>query len=129
MALLFCFKVHKSLQRIRERKLAEFIPWGPASIQVIIKIHHKERPFIITPLTIYYIRTPIKRPVTGVPKLLSVKYSFMWPPLLSGRAHLLAVPLSVFLLFVAANKDVITRTYSLFSTSSDRPELKQESDG
>jgi len=22
------------LQRIRERKLAEFIPWGPASIQV-----------------------------------------------------------------------------------------------
>lgn len=27
-------QVHKSLQRIRERKLAEFIPWGPASIQV-----------------------------------------------------------------------------------------------
>lgn len=26
-------QVHKSLQRIRERKLAEFIPWGPASIQ------------------------------------------------------------------------------------------------
>ena len=31
---LLAFKVHKSLQRIRERKLAEFIPWGPASIQV-----------------------------------------------------------------------------------------------
>ena len=28
------FQVHKSLQRIRERKLANFIPWGPASIQV-----------------------------------------------------------------------------------------------
>lgn len=28
-------QVHKSLQRIRERKLAQFIPWGPASIQVI----------------------------------------------------------------------------------------------
>ena len=27
-------QVHKSLQRIRERKLANFIPWGPASIQV-----------------------------------------------------------------------------------------------
>lgn len=25
-------QVHKSLQRIRERKLANFIPWGPASI-------------------------------------------------------------------------------------------------
>ncbi|EHB18368.1 Tubulin gamma-2 chain [Heterocephalus glaber] len=28
--------VHKSLQRIRERKLASFIPWGPASIQVAL---------------------------------------------------------------------------------------------
>jgi len=28
--------VHKSLQRIRERKLAQFIPWGPASIQVAL---------------------------------------------------------------------------------------------
>ena len=27
-------QIHKSLQRIRERKLAQFIPWGPASIQV-----------------------------------------------------------------------------------------------
>lgn len=27
-------QVHKSLQRIRERKQASFIPWGPASIQV-----------------------------------------------------------------------------------------------
>ena len=25
--------MHKSLQRIRERKLANFIEWGPASIQ------------------------------------------------------------------------------------------------
>jgi tubulin gamma len=29
-------QVHKSLQRIRERKLAEFIEWGPASIQVAL---------------------------------------------------------------------------------------------
>lgn len=28
--------VHKSLQRIRERKLADFIPWGPASVQVVL---------------------------------------------------------------------------------------------
>lgn len=29
-------QVHKSLQRIRERKLTNFIPWGPASIQVAL---------------------------------------------------------------------------------------------
>jgi len=29
-------QVHKSLQRIRERKLASFIPWCPASIQVVL---------------------------------------------------------------------------------------------
>ena len=29
-------QVHKSLQRIRERKLAQFIEWGPASIQVAL---------------------------------------------------------------------------------------------
>jgi len=29
-------QVHKSLQRIRERKLCNFIPWGPASIQVAL---------------------------------------------------------------------------------------------
>lgn len=29
-------QVHKSLQRIRERRLATFIPWGPASIQVAL---------------------------------------------------------------------------------------------
>lgn len=28
--------MHKSLQRIRERKLCNFIPWGPASIQVAL---------------------------------------------------------------------------------------------
>jgi hypothetical protein len=28
--------VHKALQRIRERKLVNFIPWGPASIQVAL---------------------------------------------------------------------------------------------
>merc|ERR1712187_429120 len=38
-------QVHKSLQRIRERKLAKFIKWGPASIQVALSrqspyVHH-----------------------------------------------------------------------------------------
>ena len=33
-SLIIVPQVHKSLQRIRERKLANFIPWGPASIQV-----------------------------------------------------------------------------------------------
>ncbi|CAG2213772.1 TUBG [Mytilus edulis] len=37
--------VHKSLQRIRERKLAQFIPWGPASIQVALS---RKSPYIQT---------------------------------------------------------------------------------
>ena len=38
-------QVHKSLQRIRERKLANFIPWGPASIQVALS---KKSPYVQT---------------------------------------------------------------------------------
>ena len=38
--------VHKSLQRIRERKLANFIPWGPASIQVALS---KKSPYVTSP--------------------------------------------------------------------------------
>lgn len=38
-------QVHKSLQRIRERKMAQFIPWGPASIQVALS---KKSPYITT---------------------------------------------------------------------------------
>ena len=38
-------QVHKSLMRIRERKLADFIPWGPASIQVALS---KKSPYITT---------------------------------------------------------------------------------
>ncbi len=36
-------QVHKSLQRIRERKLANFIEWGPASIQVALS---KKSPYM-----------------------------------------------------------------------------------
>jgi Tubulin C-terminal domain len=39
-------KVHKSLLRIRERRLAQFIPWGPASIQVALS---KKSPYVQTP--------------------------------------------------------------------------------
>lgn len=38
--------VHKALQRLRERKQANFIPWGPASIQVALS---KKSPYIETP--------------------------------------------------------------------------------
>lgn len=38
-------QVHKSLQRIRERKLAQFISWGPASIQVALS---RKSPYIQT---------------------------------------------------------------------------------
>ena len=37
------FQVHKSLLRIRERRLATFIPWGPASIQVALT---KKSPYL-----------------------------------------------------------------------------------
>jgi len=36
-------EIHKSLQRIRERKLAQFIRWGPAGIQVALA---KKSPYI-----------------------------------------------------------------------------------
>ncbi|KAM0751158.1 gamma tubulin [Meredithblackwellia eburnea MCA 4105] len=38
--------VHKSLIRIRERNLANFIPWGPASIQVALT---RQSPYVQTP--------------------------------------------------------------------------------
>lgn len=38
-------EVHKSLQRIRERKLATFIPWGPSGIQVALS---KKSPYVQT---------------------------------------------------------------------------------
>jgi len=37
------FQIHKSLQRIRELKLANFIKWGPASIQVALS---KKSPYL-----------------------------------------------------------------------------------
>lgn len=39
-------EVHKSLLRVRERRLANFIPWGPASMQVALTRHS---PYIQTP--------------------------------------------------------------------------------
>lgn len=39
-------EVHKSLQRIREKKIIKFIPWGPASIQVALA---RQSPYIKTP--------------------------------------------------------------------------------
>ena len=38
-------QVHKALQRIRERKLVNFIPWGPASIQVALA---RKSPYVNT---------------------------------------------------------------------------------
>jgi tubulin gamma len=39
-------QIHKALQRIRERKSLNFIPWGPASIQVALA---RKSPFVETP--------------------------------------------------------------------------------
>lgn len=38
-------QVHKSLNRIQQRKLANFIPWGPASIQVALS---RRSPYVKT---------------------------------------------------------------------------------
>eukprot|EP00968_Pinguiococcus_pyrenoidosus_P029459 scaffold8580_cov286-Pinguiococcus_pyrenoidosus.AAC.5 len=38
-------QVHKALQRIRERRLVRFIPWGPASIQVALS---RKSPYVDT---------------------------------------------------------------------------------
>jgi tubulin gamma len=38
-------QIHQALQKIREKKLAEFIPWGPGSIQVALS---KKSPYIET---------------------------------------------------------------------------------
>ena len=38
--------IHKALQRIRERELLRFIPWGPASIQVALA---RKSPYITSP--------------------------------------------------------------------------------
>ncbi|KAJ4959255.1 hypothetical protein NE237_026366 [Protea cynaroides] len=38
-------QVHESLQRIRERKLVNFIEWGPASIQVALS---RKSPYVQT---------------------------------------------------------------------------------
>jgi tubulin gamma len=39
-------QVHESLNRIRQRKLARFIPWGPASMQVALS---QKSPYLPTP--------------------------------------------------------------------------------
>lgn len=38
-------QVHKSLQRIRQKKMVNFIPWGPSGIQVVLS---KKSPYIET---------------------------------------------------------------------------------
>ncbi|CAL6306144.1 unnamed protein product [Bathycoccus prasinos] len=39
------FQVHKSLQRIREKRLINFIDWGPANIQVVVS---RKSPYVQT---------------------------------------------------------------------------------
>ncbi|CAB4319887.1 unnamed protein product [Prunus armeniaca] len=45
LCLFLCNQVHESLQRIRERKLVNFIEWGPASIQVALS---RKSPYVQT---------------------------------------------------------------------------------
>lgn len=45
MIIIHLSQVHQSLLRIRERQLANFIPWGPASIQVALT---RKSPYVTT---------------------------------------------------------------------------------
>jgi hypothetical protein len=78
--MLFLFQqVHKSLQRIRERKLAQFIPWGPASIQVALS---RKSPYIQSSHRVSGLMLANHTSISCVStlKLEIYKYHFLWQP-------------------------------------------------
>ena len=64
-------QVHKALQRIRERKLANFIPWGPSSIQVALS---KKSPYIETNYKVSGLMLANHTSVVGLLKILLDQY-------------------------------------------------------
>jgi tubulin gamma len=64
-------QVHKALQRIRERKLANFIPWGPSSIQVALS---KKSPYVETSYKVSGLMLANHTSVVGLLKILLEQY-------------------------------------------------------
>ncbi|KAI9189046.1 gamma-tubulin [Blastocladiella emersonii ATCC 22665] len=64
-------EVHKSLLRIRERRLAQFIPWGPASMQVALS---KKSPYIQSSHRVSGLMLANHTAVAGMFKKITVQY-------------------------------------------------------
>lgn len=73
-------QVHKSLQRIRERKLANFIPWGPASIQVALA---QKSPYVATQHKVSGMMLANHTSIRGIFNTLRVQFN----KLKSRQAH------------------------------------------
>jgi len=68
-------EVHKSLLRIRERQLATFIPWGPASIQVALT---KKSPYLPNIHRVSGLMLANHTSVATLFKRIVVQYDKMW---------------------------------------------------
>ena len=68
-------QIHKSLQRVREKKLANFIDWGPASIQVALS---KKSPYVETPHKVSGLMLANNTSIHHVPPH-TFSYSSAWP--------------------------------------------------
>jgi tubulin gamma len=92
--------VHKSLLRIRERRLATFIPWGPASIQVALT---KKSPYIPMNHRVSGLMLANHTSIATVCSFLSFPYPLPFPcsPLFASSPHLL--PIFCLLLFLLSS--------------------------
>lgn len=57
--------------RIRERRLAQFIPWGPASIQVALS---KKSPYVQTPHRVSGLMLANHTSITSVSEIMRVTW-------------------------------------------------------
>ena len=73
-------QLHQSLMRIRERKLVEFIPWGPASIQVALS---RKSPYVESANKVCIAPAPLPRR-----SLPPTTYSRMPLPRPRGRMYI-----------------------------------------
>ncbi len=74
--------VHQSLLRIRERQLANFIPWGPASIQVALT---RKSPYVTTNHRVSGLMLANHTSIASVSRLPSLSLS---SPVHTQNAHL-----------------------------------------
>uniref|UniRef100_F7HLI2 Tubulin gamma chain n=2 Tax=Boreoeutheria TaxID=1437010 RepID=F7HLI2_MACMU len=95
-------QVHKSLQRIRERKLANFIPWGPASIQVALS---RKSPYL-----------PSAHRVSGLMMANHTSISSVSLGFCSSQEE--SVPLATFIIFPKFTPNPLARILEIFISFS-----------